>query len=1074
MKLSDLLRGVAIERVVDGPQPTGQAPTAGSGPTLPDRPGWPGWPDWIETIDVAQVCEDSRQLRAGDLFVAVPGRTVDGHRFLADARIAGAVAAVVAQPHGGLGLVQLVVRDPALALAQIAANFFGHPADALMLVGITGTNGKTTTNFLIESMLDEAGLTPGLIGTIVYRCAGRSQPAPFTTPTPLILHRTLGEMAKAGARAVTMEVSSHALALGRLHGLRFRVAAFTHLTQDHLDLHGSMDRYFEAKASLFREHLLPASEGGMGVVLVDDVWGRRLAAELPADRRLTVSLDGPADISLASERVAIDGITATLRTPIGEIHIQSALSGRFNLANLAVAAGIGVALGLSPQHIARGLSRILGVPGRLERVASRGGRGPAVFVDYAHTPDALTRVLLALRPLAHGVSAGGTSPGVRRGRLLVVFGCGGDRDVGKRPLMGQAAAQDADVVIVTSDNPRSEPPLQIIDAIVPGIEATAGAGGVAPQRLERGALATAPSGYFVEPDRRQAIVTAILAARPEDVVLLAGKGHEDYQIIGSIKHSFDDREEAQKALAQRPDSRPDGPPRTGSPPSSPGVSTPSVAATIELPLERVLGATAGKLLRGGAHRFSSVVIDSRAVTPGCLFVALRGEKHDGHSFLAQAVAGGAVGVLIERERASMVPEAPGLTVIEVADTVVALGQIARAHREAPEIAGKLRLVAVTGSSGKTTTKDLIASILAAHAGDPAEVCKTEGNLNNHLGVPLTLLRLRPGQRYAVVEMGMSARGEIAYLASLARPDVGVITNVAEAHLEHLGTLENIAAAKGELFMALADGATAVFGQSPRHALVHRQAAMAGALGGRLRGLQAQVTTRDEVAADGVSVQVRLLAETSEGLELSLHFPLLPVGNRQRAQLPLLGAHHAENAALAAAAALALDVGPAAIALGLVRARPGKHRGQLQSIGDRHLIDDCYNANPASMAAALRTLSGLRGTGRGVAVLGDMLELGPTELELHARIGEVAAECGLHKLIAVGQRARHIASAAKERGVDAVAAADAEDAASLAAQATRPGDWILVKGSRGMALEAVIARLHALLDEKSGAPAPTGA
>ena len=348
MKLSDLLRGVAIERVVDGPQPTGQAP-AGSGPTLPDRPGS------LEAIDVAQVCEDSRQLRAGDLFVAVPGRTVDGHRFLADARIAGAAAAVVAQPHGGLGLVQLVVRDPALALAQIAANYYGHPADSLMLVGITGTNGKTTTNFLIESLLQRAGHRTGLLGTVQYHFGEQTLPAPLTTPGPLLLHRLLRQMRDAGVSAATLEASSHALTLGRLLGLRFRVAAFTNLTQDHLDFHGTMESYLQAKAVLFRDHLLPASDGGTGVVCIDSEYGARMAQLVAPARLLTVSLRGEADITASAVELSIQGIGATLRTPVGEVQLRSPLSGRFNLENLAVATGVGVALGLSAADIGQAL-----------------------------------------------------------------------------------------------------------------------------------------------------------------------------------------------------------------------------------------------------------------------------------------------------------------------------------------------------------------------------------------------------------------------------------------------------------------------------------------------------------------------------------------------------------------------------------------------------------------------------------------------------------------------------------------------------------------------------------------------
>ncbi|HNF97140.1 MAG TPA: UDP-N-acetylmuramoyl-L-alanyl-D-glutamate--2,6-diaminopimelate ligase, partial [Pseudomonadota bacterium] len=394
MKLSQLLREVALRP---------NAATAFSTETD------------LDAIEIGDVREDSRQVQPGDLFVAVPGQTVDGHHFLSDAAQRGAKAAIVEQFRPDCKLIQIPVENATEALAQLAMNRYGRPSDSLTLVGITGTNGKTTSNFLVETLLEEADLRPGLLGTVLYRGPGVSQPAPFTTPTALLLHQTLAVMAEHGAKAVTMEVSSHALALGRLFGVRFRVAAFTNLTQDHLDLHGTMDEYFAAKCQLFHRHLLPAERGGRAVINVDDPWGRKLFDSLPAEQRIGFSVDGPADISIASERTIVEGISAVFRTPLGDVTIRSPLTGRFNLSNLALSVGIGVALGLSAVQIGRGLSRLSGVPGRLERVPSR--RGPTVFVDYAHTPDALSRVLQTLRPL--------TRSGTKPSRLLVVFGCGG-------------------------------------------------------------------------------------------------------------------------------------------------------------------------------------------------------------------------------------------------------------------------------------------------------------------------------------------------------------------------------------------------------------------------------------------------------------------------------------------------------------------------------------------------------------------------------------------------------------------------------------------------------------------------
>lgn len=991
-----------------------------------------------EQIEVTEVRDDSRQVLPGDLFVAVRGLAVDGHAFLPVALERGAVAAIVETVQPEVPLRQFPVRNAAQALSLIAAERFGRPEEALSLVGITGTNGKTTTSFLVESLLDEAGLAPGLVGTVTYRGPGVRQAAPFTTPTPLLLHNTLSTLREHGCKAVAMEVSSHALFLDRLFGVRFRVAAFSNLSQDHLDLHGTLEAYFEAKRRLFFDHLLPADVGGRAVVNVDDAHGQTLYDALAKEQRVGVSLCRRAEVSLLSETSGVHGTEASFKTPVGDVRIVSPLVGRFNLENLALAAGIGVALGLPVEVIERGLSRVSGVPGRLERVPS--ACGPTVFVDYAHTPDALSRVLSTLRTVVLAEAARGTEQAARR--LFAVFGCGGDRDTGKRALMGEAAAALADVVVVTSDNPRRERPEDIIASVVSGVTKTRRLS----QLSDSAALAHEKAGFFVEPDRRKAIRAAICAATPFDVVLLAGKGHEDYQVLGTEKIHFDDREEAKQALFSRT-----------AEPEAAGTHSAS-GDSIDLPLSRVLEATGGRLVANGPDRFSFVTIDSRTIgnRKGGLFVAVVGQTLDGHAFVKSAVEHGCAGVLLQRGRPCEWPKDLPVSVVEVEDTVVALGELGRAHRNAPEIAANLKVVAVTGSSGKTSTKDLLAAIFARHAGDKRAVAHTVGNLNNHLGVPLTLLSLRPGQRYAVVEMGMSARGEIAFLASLACPDVGVITNVGPAHLESLGSLENIAAAKGELFAGLADGKTAVFlrGQT----LVERQAELAGAGTGRLR---VAVGSAGKPNGQHADVYTWSCEPTAQGMFLGVSFraehPVWTV------RLPLIGAHQAENAAVAAAAAVALGVPAQTIVDGLAEVAPAKHRGQLVKWAGRTIVDDCYNANPASMAAALRMLADVRaaaGKGSAVAVLGDMLELGPTEATLHEDIGRLVAELKLSKLIALGDRARHLVEAARAAGVDAVHVATPKEAASVLCSATKPGDVVLLKGSRGMALERVLAFLPA--------------
>jgi UDP-N-acetylmuramoyl-L-alanyl-D-glutamate--2,6-diaminopimelate ligase len=394
----------------------------------------------------------------------------------------------------------------------------------MRVAGVTGTNGKTTITYLVEACAQAAGLPIGVLGTVTLRFPGAERPATHTTPESTAIQATLAEMRAAGAKAAVLEVSSHALAQERVAGIRFAVAGFTNLTRDHLDYHGDMERYFAAKRRLFAEHLAP---DGTAVVNARDPFGARLADQLGPGRRVWRYGTRDADDLRAEGLVlGLDGIHTTLATPLGPVPVRSPLVGAHNVENLLCAAGMALALGVPPDAVARGLSASLGAPGRLERVD---GRGVSVFVDYAHTDDALARVLEALRAL---------SPR----RLLCVFGCGGDRDPGKRPLMGAVAAAGADLAIVTSDNPRTERPDAIIDAILPGLE-RAGARRV----TEAEALAGA-RGYLVEADRRAAIALAVRLARAGDAVLLAGKGHEDYQIVGTTKHHLSDREEARRAL----------------------------------------------------------------------------------------------------------------------------------------------------------------------------------------------------------------------------------------------------------------------------------------------------------------------------------------------------------------------------------------------------------------------------------------------------------------------------------------------------------------------------------------------
>jgi UDP-N-acetylmuramoyl-L-alanyl-D-glutamate--2,6-diaminopimelate ligase len=474
--------------------------------------------------DIARLTGDSREVVPGALFFALPGAERDGHDFVADAVRRGALAVVAERAVPCAPAALLLAPSARRAMALAAARFHGRPADALALAAVTGTNGKTTVAWLTEACARTAGVPVGMLGTVVHRWPGAERPAGHTTPESTTIQALLAEMRAAGARAAVLEVSSHALAQERVAGMLFRAAAFTNLTRDHLDYHGDMERYFAAKRRLFLEHLAP---DGVAIVNVRDPFGARLADQLGPGRRAWRH-GGRSGDELRAEDVAsgLSGIAATFRTPAGALAIRSPLVGAHNLENLLSAAGLALALGLPADAVARGLSSCGGAPGRLERFAAR---GVSVFVDYAHTDDAIARALDALRALAPR-------------RLACVFGCGGDRDRGKRPLMGEAAARRADVVVVTSDNPRTEDPAAIIRDIVPGLERTGF------PRLSPAALSRGERGFAVEPDRRAAIALAVASAREGDAILLAGKGHEDYQVIGRERHPFSDREEARRAL----------------------------------------------------------------------------------------------------------------------------------------------------------------------------------------------------------------------------------------------------------------------------------------------------------------------------------------------------------------------------------------------------------------------------------------------------------------------------------------------------------------------------------------------
>ena len=477
-------------------------------------------------IEIKGVSHDSREVKPGDLFVALTGARSDGAQFVAEAVKKGAVA-IVAEKAVTTDIPVLTLPNTRKGLALIASNFYGKPTQELQMLAVTGTNGKTTVTYLLEAICSAGGAAVGRIGTIETRYAGKSLPATHTTPDALALHKLFRDMVDAGSDTVVMEVSSHAIVQERIHGLTFRAAGFTNLSRDHLDYHKDMEEYFQAKRRLFSENL---ASGGVAVVNGEDTYASRLYNEVRNAKRMAWKFSrlGNGEISAAGVEYSLQGIKATLKTPAGDIAIKSTLTGPHNLENILAATGMALGAGFSRQDVKEGIERVKSVPGRMDRIEKN---GLLAVVDYAHTEDALKRSLEASRTLA-------------KGRLIVVFGCGGDRDKGKRPTMGQVAAEGSDLAILTSDNPRTESPDEIIAEITPGLEK----GGF--KRISVGKAKLGEGGYLVEADRQAAITLAASLAKPGDLILVAGKGHETYQQVGANRLEFDDRAVAEKALAE--------------------------------------------------------------------------------------------------------------------------------------------------------------------------------------------------------------------------------------------------------------------------------------------------------------------------------------------------------------------------------------------------------------------------------------------------------------------------------------------------------------------------------------------
>ncbi|WP_075217157.1 UDP-N-acetylmuramoylalanyl-D-glutamyl-2,6-diaminopimelate--D-alanyl-D-alanine ligase [Mongoliimonas terrestris] len=932
----------------------------------------------VRRLVITGVTADSRHVQPGALFAALPGSKVRGTSFIPQAVQAGASVILVGEGEDLPADVSVPVLrdpDPQRRFAKLVSRFYAPQPKTVMAV--TGTNGKTSVAAFVRQIFEARNVPAASVGTIGVVVNGETRYGNLTTPDPVTLHRTLAELAREGVDHVALEASSHGLVQRRLDGLKIAAGAFTNLSRDHLDYHGTMENYCAAKLRLFNALLEP---GAGAVVNADDRYSDAFlaAARIAGLDVMTVGRGGKA---IRVIDVTRDGFAQVVTVDIGAgpRTVRVPLVGAFQVSNALVAAGIAAAVGVPLGEALDALGEIKGAVGRLELVAYAPSGAP-IFVDYSHTPAALETALETLRPYVDG-------------KLVVAFGAGGDRDKGKRPEMGAAAERLADVAIVTDDNPRSEDPADI----------------------RRDVLAGAPSALEIG-DRAEAIRHGIGLLGDGDVFLVAGKGHETGQIVGGTVLPFSDHEAIRAAL-------PAGP----------------AEENALWPKSEFLEALGGEMIGALTVPINGVSIDSRTVEPGDAFFAIAGDRFDGHDFVEEALRRGAAVAVVSDERALTYPTeaVPLLVVDDVLDGLRRLAAAARARSDA-------RIVAVTGSVGKTSTKEALRFALGADGPVHASVA----SFNNHWGVPLTLSRLSRTARYGVFEIGMNHAGEITPLTRLVRPHVAIVTTVAAVHLEHFDTVEGIARAKAEIVEGLEPGGTAVLNRdNPHFPLIE---AAARAHGAAVIGFGA------DAAAEARLIKC-MLHEVCSTVTADI------LGEEITYKIGAPGRHLVDNslAVLAAAKLVGADLVRAGLALQRLEQPKGRgKRHRLRTAGGTAvLIDESYNANPTSVAAAVALLgqTSLGTLGRRIAVLGDMLELGPEGPDLHAGLLGALTEAKVDKAYLCGPLMKSLWQALP-RGMRG---AYAETSAGLEATLlddVRTGDAVMIKGSFGSRMGPLVDAL----------------
>ena len=971
----------------------------------------------FENAQIETLVYDSRKVDKNSVFVCIKGAVSDGHKFLGDVLSKNAVAVIVSKEYmnsvdvmdfSDVNSIIIAVEDTRFALANMSVAYFGYPSKKLKTIGITGTKGKTTTTYMIRSMLENAGIKTGLIGTIETIIGDEVIKSANTTPESYILQEYYAKMVDAGCEAVVMEVSSQGLKYNRVAGFEFDYGLFSNMGVDHIgpNEHDDFNDYLESKAKLFKQCKV-------GIVNADDKY---LGDILKGHTCEVVSFGILEKADITAKNISLTNNNGELGisydvTGLMNFNVDVNIPGKFSVYNSLMAISLGRYFNLSADDIKKAMCK-LHVKGRVERVKTDRD-DYSVIIDYAHNAMSVESLLTTMREY-------------NPKRIVCVFGCGGNRDRNRRYDMGEIAGKMADLSILTTDNPRMEEPEAIIEDIIVGTNKSNGK-------------------YEIILDRAKAIEYALDNAMEGDIILLLGKGHEYYQEIRGVKHHFDEREVIAEYVKKK-----------------------TTLDVNVLTISEVSNACNGEIIAGDHQAIiNQMVTDSRNVCENSLFVAIKGERVDGHDFLKQ---------VIEKKSSALVSKMPskevialakdeGVAIIKVDDTIEAMQDIGEFIRERFTPA----IVSITGSVGKTTTKEMIAMGLSTRL----NVLKTEGNLNSQIGVAIMMSRLKRQYDTAVIEMGISDRNEMEPLAKMAKPSACVITNIGVSHIQQLGSKENIMVEKSNIIDYFRDGEEKVLFINGDDAELKK---LIDYKNEKIKldcldELTKAAIKKTRIVTFGMNPELDFHAENSYTLNGEQFFTLVYEGGRMDCKLKVIGNHNVYNAMAAVAVGLYYNIEPKVVMEGLYEYKPLNMRGTIIESHGYKVIDDTYNASPDSMISGIEVLVGVEGSKRRIAVLADVLELGEQSDKLHYQVGEYinsrsekaiekTGKAIIDELICVGDKSFNIGRAicdneiVKDRMVLKNFKTNSETIEYLKSMLSEKMT-VLVKGSRGMHMDEVV-------------------